>query len=230
MDEEGNFTTEVRNFQGKKINGKYEVVGAASGSDNVIHHGGSSTSFITRAIDLGLSVEWASYNLGAKKIYDAGGYYAWGEMTPRDGKFSSNEYTFKDKVTYDLTLLGRDAARQDLGGSWRMPTWSEFAELMNNCKTLKDSYDDTHGWRFVSEKEGFKNIEIFFPLTGNCEENGLHGTNEMGYYWTSTPFDHYSGNYACCFMMTRDQVNTGDTEAIIADRWWGMQIRPVYTP
>ena len=36
------------------------------------------------AVDLGLSVKWASFNLGASKEYEYGDYYAWGETATKD--------------------------------------------------------------------------------------------------------------------------------------------------
>ena len=35
-------------------------------------------------VDLGLSVKWATYNVGAKSIEGFGEYYAWGKTTPYD--------------------------------------------------------------------------------------------------------------------------------------------------
>lgn len=42
----------------------------------------SPTVEIPEAIDLGLSVKWASFNLGATKPEEYGDYYAWGETEP----------------------------------------------------------------------------------------------------------------------------------------------------
>lgn len=35
-------------------------------------------------VDLGLSVKWATCNIGAEKPEDYGAYFAWGETTPKD--------------------------------------------------------------------------------------------------------------------------------------------------
>ena len=38
---------------------------------------------VGRAVDLGLSVKWASCNVGADSPEEYGGYYAWGDTTTK---------------------------------------------------------------------------------------------------------------------------------------------------
>ena len=105
-----------------------------------------------RAIDLGLSVKWANRNLGADTPEDYGDYYAWGETVPKDnyrwstyelcnGSYTkltkynnSNSYGVVDNKTefmdYDYE---DDAARQALGGKWRVPTDADWTELREQC-------------------------------------------------------------------------------------------------
>ena len=48
-------------------------------------------------VDLGLSVKWATRNLGATNPWDKGDYYAWGETTPRyTGSPQADPIAFKD--------------------------------------------------------------------------------------------------------------------------------------
>lgn len=49
-------------------------------------------------VDLGLSVYWASCNLGAEKPEEFGNYYAWGETKPKNS-YSFNNYTYYDANT-----------------------------------------------------------------------------------------------------------------------------------
>ena len=101
-------------------------------------------------IDLGLSVKWATCNVGAIKPEEYGDYYAWGETETKDVydwssykwcNGSSDTLTkynpFKVQGIVDsITTLdpNDDVAHVKWGGSWRMPTASEFRELMDNCK------------------------------------------------------------------------------------------------
>ena len=48
---------------------------------------------VGEAIDLGLSVKWASWNVGASKPEDYGGYYAWGEIEEKD-KYDWSTYRY----------------------------------------------------------------------------------------------------------------------------------------
>ena len=93
----------------------------------------SSTTAGT-AVDLGLSVKWATVNIGATLPADYGNYYAWGETETKD------EYTEDNSVTYGDSSFGDisgdatyDAATANWGSSWRMPTYDEFKELLNDC-------------------------------------------------------------------------------------------------
>ena len=44
--------------------------------------------------DLGLSVQWASFNLGASKPEEDGGYFAWGELEGNKPKYDWKHYKF----------------------------------------------------------------------------------------------------------------------------------------
>jgi len=124
-------------------------------------------------VDLGLSVKWATMNVGATEVAGSkknshtgqldcyGEYYAWGETSPKDSyswsnlKYcsDSNGNTFSKYVassdfgTVDnkATLeLTDDAASVNWGGSWRMPTYAEQRELRNNCYwEWTDSYNNS---------------------------------------------------------------------------------------
>lgn len=96
------------------------------------------------AVDLGLSVKWASFNIGASKEYEYGDYYAWGETTTKDnydwasykwctGYNKLTKYCPKDQADkWDATakpngpdgeiklLPSDDVAHVKLGGKWRI--------------------------------------------------------------------------------------------------------------
>ena len=122
-------------------------------------------------VDLGLSVKWATCNVGATKPEEFGDYFAWGETAPyysslnpltwKTGKEGGYTYTsypgFKelteftewDPAPYDennILLSDYDAATANWKGVWRMPTQEELHELMdeNNCKwDLTTDYNGT---------------------------------------------------------------------------------------
>ena len=54
------------------------------------------------AVDLGLSVKWASCNIGAESPEDLGGYYAWGE-TEEKTEYSWSTYRWYDTDNHKYT-------------------------------------------------------------------------------------------------------------------------------
>lgn len=111
------------------------------GCDDDGEQGGSAPSS-AKAVDLGLSVKWAPWNVGATSAGEAGAYFAWGEITAKseyewstykwteDGGDTFTKYTTDGKTTLDSE---DDAATANWGGKWRMPTLAELQELSDNC-------------------------------------------------------------------------------------------------
>ena len=119
------------------------------------------------AVDLGLSVYWASCNLGAEKPEEYGEYYAWGETSPKSSYEVSN-YSYYDHDTMQYIDIGDDisgteydAATVNLGGDWRMPTRAEFQELKNKCTWEWQQINGINGY-LVSGTNG---NSIFLPAT-----------------------------------------------------------------
>lgn len=114
-------------------------------------------------VDLGLSMKWATCNVGASKPYEFGNYFSLGETTGYDeGKKEFTRSTYKwyeegkgyikyccssDKGIVDNKYIvdkEDDAASANWGGNWRLPHPSEVAELMNNCYwEWTNSYDNS---------------------------------------------------------------------------------------
>ena len=146
---------------------------------------------VPEAVDLGLSVKWASFNLGATKPEELGYSYAWGETVPKDD-YSRETYKWYDcsegwpfiiKYNSDkevgnvdkktILALEDDAANVNLGGNWRMPTNSEMKELFSsqNCEKARMTINGVVGYRFSGKKAGFTDHWIFIPLSRSY---GLH--------------------------------------------------------
>ena len=100
-------------------------------------------------VDLGLPSgnKWARCNVGAAYPWEYGDRFPWGETTPiqetitwsdyLDGRMTSGEDcgTDKDllKDIYNISGTEYDAATVNMGGAWRMPTLSEYEELLRCC-------------------------------------------------------------------------------------------------
>lgn len=91
-----------------------------------------------------------------------------------------------------------DAARNNWGGTWRMPTEAEFIELKDKCQIEKTTLNGIAG---ISCK-GPNGSSIFLPLAGNyiltIEDRG-----EQCYYWSGTQdTSWYSNEMAIAFFYT----------------------------
>lgn len=146
-------------------------------------------------VDMGLSVKWASFNLGASKPEEYGSYYSWGmtEIT----EYSQNYYKWYDRGRYvkygdDDNLrtleLEDDVANVKLGNGWRMPTISEWDELLNpsNCKWEWIIVNGIKGYKVTSKKAGYTNSSIFLPAAGGCGYLYFSMLGESARYWAST--------------------------------------------
>ncbi len=160
-------------------------------------------------VDLGLSVKWATCNVGAEKPEDYGDYFAWGETRPKsfyswtnlkyrtDGdsddnvKFSkyvaSSQYGLIDSRT--VLELSDDAARANWGGSWRMPTEAEFQELIDKCTWTWTTLNGKDGYKVVSKSNG---NSIFLPAAGWRYHMSLGDAGDYGRYWTSSLNEFFS--------------------------------------
>ncbi len=149
------------------------------------------------AVDLGLSVFWATCNLGASSPEEYGGYYSWGEITEKE-TYTWDTYKWAKRVTgdhiitkYDYTKhrleMEDDAARQNLGEPWRMPTLSEWQELFNKCHVSAASINGIEGWLAISPITG---NTIFFPNAGFKVDGGLYQSGEYFGIWTLNIYDN----------------------------------------
>jgi hypothetical protein len=136
------------------------------------------------AIDLGLSVKWASWNVGASSPEQIGDYFAWGEIQPK-WVYDWDTYIWCNGSEETLTKYNDDSSlgvvdnkvilEQDddavhihWGGNWRMPTSTEWTELTKNCSLERTTENGVEGMTITSKINGHS---IFLPCSG---------------YWAST--------------------------------------------
>lgn len=193
------------------------------------------------AIDLGLTVKWASFNVGATKPEEFGDYFAWGEVEPKT-VYNWSTYKWCKKMNYDLTKYNKDrwygtvdnkttldleddAAHVNWGGSWRMPTRTNIQELIDNCTAIWTTENGVYGHRFTSKKEGYTDKSIFIPAAGHRSgsDSSLHGAGSLGYYWSSSLKTDYPNSAHSLFFESRE-VCLGDDSIL---RPYGLSVRPV---
>ena len=183
----------------------------------------SSSATAGTAVDLGLSVKWATVNIGATLPADYGNYYAWGETETKDEYTEDNSVTYGDSSIEDFAGDATyDAVTANWGGSWRMPTKDECQELEDDCTwkwTTRENSDgeDVNGYLV----EGTNGNSIFLPAAGYRGGSSLDSAGTRGYYWSSTP-DASDGSYAYYldFYSSYHGVYS-------YDRYYGGSVRPV---
>ena len=174
-------------------------------------------------VDLGLSVKWATCNVGASSPSDFGDYYAWAEIEPKTN-YSENNYVYHNAegqyYVFDTDIEGTedDVAHIAWKGSWRLPTKEEWDELSNNCNWKWTKMDGHDGYLIT----GYNGNSIFLPAAGGYVGSKLSYT-EMGLYWSSRQMDDFaSGAYG--FHFNSSGKGWGDGSF----RWQGHTIRPVF--
>ena len=109
------------------------------------------------AVDLGLSVKWASFNYGASSVTATGGYYMWGDP---NGTAVPLYYTPPSVSSISGTQY--DIVRKNWGGNWRIPTRAELNELYSKCSFTKTTVNGVS----VLKVTGPSGSSIYLPFTG----------------------------------------------------------------
>ena len=208
---------------------------------------------VQEAVDMGLSVKWASFNLGASKPEESGDYFAWGETEPYYS--SQNPFTWKP---------GKGA-----GYSWSSYKWCMGADktLIKYCpdssfgyegftdgNTVLQPEDDAASialggfWRTPTAAEwtelsencswSWTNVNgvygrkvtsritgnsIFLPAAGQFVSDSISSAGNQGHYWSSSLYETYPVFASAC-IFSLHSVN----DCAGAFRCHGYSIRPVY--
>lgn len=187
-------------------------------------------------VDLGLpsGLKWATMNIGASSPEDYGDYFAWGETMPKttynwktykhcNGSYNtlvkynnSGGYgTVDNKIVLDLS---DDAARQNWGGAWRMPTDSEWTELRTECTWTLTTQNGVRGYKVVSKTNS---NSIFLPLAGYRNDTSLLTAGSYGWYWSSSL---YGVSPDRAWYVSLNSSGAGRDYSL---RYYGRSVRPV---
>ena len=188
-------------------------------------------------VDLGLSVKWATCNVGASKPEDYGDYFAWGETQSKE-YYDWSTYKWSNGNHDNLTKYGMDsnygivdnkiildktddAAAINWGGSWRIPTDAEMTELREQCTWTWTTQNGVNGYKVTSKKSGYTNKSIFLPAAGYRYDSSLSNAGSGGYYWSSSlDTDTPYGAWYVCFY-------SGSVLRLNYYRVYGFSVRPV---
>lgn len=174
---------------------------------------GDATDIPAEPVDLGLSVRWASYNLGATSPSGYGNYYAWGETEPKE-TYTEENYTANVTMPSIAGTL-YDAASVLWGAEWSMPTQEQIKELTTQCQWTWTAQDGVNGYRV----RGPSGNSIFLPAAGQHRADAMN-VGSTGYYWSATA----SKDYATAAYNLNFAGYTGEWSA---NRSYGFTIRAV---
>ena len=191
--------------------------GAIRFIETLVATGGNSggTDDVMAFVDLGLSVKWATCNVGATKPEDYGNYYAWGETSTKSKYTKGNCKTYEKKMEDISGNANYDVACASWGSAWRMPTYYEWNELIDKCNWKWTKQNGVKGYKVT----GPNGNSIFLPAAGHYYETSLYDDGEECEYWSSTP-NGGSTQHAC-----------GISNAYMYStryRYYGQSVRPVF--
>ena len=142
-------------------------------------------------------VKWATCNVGAEKETDSGLYFAWGEtqgykdvnekdFTWNNYKFVNNANMLKYNNDDELTTLKPcdDAATQNMGKNWRMPTFDDFNTLKSATTNEWATVNGVKGRLFTDKTDESK--KLFFPAVGLCYNGSVCYVGYNGFYWSNS--------------------------------------------
>ena len=167
--------------------------GAASASHTQANISTTNTINGHEWVDLGLSVKWATCNVGAISPSDYGDYFAWGEISTKSSYTKDNSKTYNKPMGDIAGNSQYDTARANWGSTWRMPTEKEFKELSDQCTWTWISEGGHNGYRVTSKTNG---NSIFLPAAG-AHGGSLDGVGSFGDYWSAGPSSITNGCYLC---------------------------------
>ncbi|MDO4826600.1 MAG: hypothetical protein Q4B16_03475 [Bacteroidia bacterium] len=165
-------------------------------------------------VDLGLSVEWATVNVGAAAPEETGGLYGYGDNTLFNVSTSADDY-----IATDIRSTDYDIAKMYILGAF-VPSATQMQELVDNTTAEYTSSGGVAGYRFTAANGN----SIFLPLTGTRTGTEVSDAQTLGAYWTSS-MDAVDAGHASALTLSDGNVAVSG-----ANRYEGLAIRAVRTP
>ncbi len=147
---------------------------------------GDAQSFTTAAydfdldndlVDLGLSVKWARFNVGASTETEAGGLFGFGDLTG-----CNNSTNVADYASADTYRTAQDLVYNAYQGRAMLPSAADFEELFALCSKEWTEVDGVEGYKLT----GPNGNSIFLPAAGSRTGNVVKGAGTTGLYQTGS--------------------------------------------
>lgn len=181
----------------------------------------------TQKVDLGLSVKWAGYNIGATVPEEYGGLYGWADISGNKTSEKLKDYPSKNPPKNISGDVKYDIARSRWGRGWQLPSLAEMKELEEQCQWEWIIYHGVKGYKIT----GPNGNAIFLPAAGYREGTLTKCRNKTAHYWigllndTTLPGGRYICSSSCAlgfydkgFVITSDARCQGNSvRAVIVD-------------
>lgn len=203
---------------------QYSDPPSPSSATNTSEEEKEDEEYTFHAVNLGLSVMWASANVGADTPEDFGYYFAPGETSAKElyswdnykyGTSADNLTKYNEKDTLTTLTADDDAATVNLGSQWRTPTVEEWTALKDSCEWIWTLQNDVMGYLVVGQNGN----SIFLPAAGMKYDDKWPYEGEQGEYMSSSLVQ----TYVWATEFTAKDINT----YAAGDRRNGLTVRAV---
>lgn len=175
------------------------------------------------AVDLGLSVKWAPWNVGAVADSVTGSRFAWGEVETKTSYGWDNYKWIRDWYSgtswWHFTLGGideeTDAATVNWGVKWRMPTFEEVKELRNQCS-----------WKKKAAGQYAESYPAGYLVTGP-NGNSIFFAGEEVACWSKSVYPYNAETKAYCIWYPSAIYGSFTDGVYATDRCTGLNVRAV---
>ena len=193
-----------------------------------------------RPVDMGAGIAWADRNVGAADSTDAGSYFYWGGTTPVTSASNADFWrgimgmttTANQNVAQNALPAANDAATQNMGERWRMPTCQDLYYLRLPSGTTRTG-SAAEGYTYTNSISG---EELFIPSGGFYKGEDI--TEGNTFLWGSTigTINRTSGDISQCYnslpaaMMNATSAASATFSKVNYPAWYAMPVRAVYEP
>ena len=185
-------------------------------------------------VDLGLSVKWMKWNIGADTETDYGLFFQWGDTVGYDESTAAAHSTWSTcpgnggassadtsalttwntaNLTNNVLNTSVDAAYVHTNGKAKMPTKAHFEELISGTNNEWTTINGVAGRKFTNKTDSSK--YIFIPSAGYFYYGSRSGKGLSGNVWSSSLNTSYIG-YAWILNFNSGNVGTGSSNRCFA--------------
>ena len=157
-------------------------------------------------VDLGLSVTWAKYNLGAEEEEGVGTYFGYGDASGEQYSTDLSDYPSTNISNTELDITNGVNIDGDFPFYSAMPTLAQVKELINNTTKTIETVNGVKGMRFTAANGN----SIFLPYTGYRNGKDVINNGDQGYYWTGE-VSGINSNYANTIDINGNVVKNGNS-------------------